>query len=200
MDLTNKQLEIIHASSYLITSKGLSGLTIKNLASEMGFVESALYRHFRSKEDIIVLLVRYLYQNVSNRIQPILNMDMSAEHKIRSIFSSHFQFVNENRQFVIVMMSEGLIDESVNIKNEAQKILGFMISTVHSLLDQVFLVHPLRAQLDILAQARLLLGGFRMMLLQWKISNFQFDIIENGNQLIDNYFVLIHSHQSVIHD
>jgi TetR/AcrR family transcriptional regulator, fatty acid metabolism regulator protein len=197
MKLTNRQLEIIQASGRLITTKGLSGLTIKNLASEMDFVESALYRHFKSKEDILVLLVRYLYQNVFDRIQPILDTDESAEDKIRSIFESHFQFVNENRHFVIVMMSEGLIDESDNIKNEAQKILGFMMSTIHLLMEQVFCMHSLSPNLDIIAQVRLVLGGFRMTLLQWKLSNFQFDIVENGNQLIDNYFVLIHSHQSV---
>jgi AcrR family transcriptional regulator len=40
--------------------KGIKGLTIKILAKEMGFSESAIYRHFESKEDIIVLLFNAL--------------------------------------------------------------------------------------------------------------------------------------------
>jgi len=42
MEISDRQLEIIEASGKIITKHGLANLTIKNLASEMGFVESAL--------------------------------------------------------------------------------------------------------------------------------------------------------------
>jgi AcrR family transcriptional regulator len=52
-ELSERQLEIIEAAGKVITSSGVSGLTIKNLAKEMKFSESAIYRHFTSKEEII---------------------------------------------------------------------------------------------------------------------------------------------------
>ena len=45
-DLSTRQLEIIEVSGKILMQKGILGLTTKNLAQEMKFSESALYRHF----------------------------------------------------------------------------------------------------------------------------------------------------------
>lgn len=49
MEIKVRQLEIIEAAGEILTESGLAGLTTKNLALKMGFAESALYRHFKSK-------------------------------------------------------------------------------------------------------------------------------------------------------
>jgi TetR/AcrR family transcriptional regulator, fatty acid metabolism regulator protein len=118
MSITDRQLQIITASGKILTERGVSGLTIKSLAAEMGFVESALYRHFKSKEDILILMIQYLNQNVQSRIEPIITGDGNAVEKIKKIFESQFRFLNQNRHFVIAMMSEGLLDESAGIKKK----------------------------------------------------------------------------------
>jgi AcrR family transcriptional regulator len=48
MEISAKQLEIIKAAGRILTASGVSGLTIKELAKEMQFSESAIYRHFES--------------------------------------------------------------------------------------------------------------------------------------------------------
>ena len=53
-ELSGRQIEIIEAAGRILTVSGISGLTIKNLANEMKFSESAIYRHFKSKEEIII--------------------------------------------------------------------------------------------------------------------------------------------------
>lgn len=58
MEITPRQLEIIEATGKILTKSGTSGLTIKNLAKEMNFSESAIYRHFASKE--ILYLPRWI--------------------------------------------------------------------------------------------------------------------------------------------
>ena len=58
--ISDRQLEIIEATGKILTASGLSGLTIKNLAKEMKFTESAIYRHFESKEAIIITMLNYL--------------------------------------------------------------------------------------------------------------------------------------------
>ena len=56
---SKRQHEIIASAGKLLMEKGIKGLTTKNLAQEMGFSESALYRHFTNKEDIVVLLLQH---------------------------------------------------------------------------------------------------------------------------------------------
>ncbi len=66
--ITARQKEIIAASGKLLTQSGINGLTIKNLAAEMGFTEGAVYRHFKSKEEIILLMLEYLAENMDERL------------------------------------------------------------------------------------------------------------------------------------
>ena len=65
--ISDRQLEIIEAAGKILTAAGISGLTIKNLAKEMKFSESAIYRHFTSKEEIIIALLEYLAQSMDER-------------------------------------------------------------------------------------------------------------------------------------
>jgi len=51
--LTDRQIEIINKSIDIIATKGIQGLTIKNLSKEIGISEPAIYRHFESKTDIL---------------------------------------------------------------------------------------------------------------------------------------------------
>ena len=70
--ISNRQLEIIAAAGKILTASGVSGLTIKNLAKEMKFSESAIYRHFASKEEIIIAMLEYLAQNIDERYSCLL--------------------------------------------------------------------------------------------------------------------------------
>ncbi|HCB88771.1 MAG TPA: TetR/AcrR family transcriptional regulator, partial [Porphyromonadaceae bacterium] len=65
MEITPRQLEIIEATGKILTASGANGLTIKNLAKEMQFSEGAIYRHFSSKEEIIIMMLKYLKTNIS---------------------------------------------------------------------------------------------------------------------------------------
>ena len=78
-----RQLEIIDAAGRILTASGVSGLTIKNLANEMKFSEGAIYRHFTSKEEIIISLLDYLSNDMDERLAKVTilrDMDVKMKH------------------------------------------------------------------------------------------------------------------------
>ena len=91
MEITPRQTEIIEAAGKILTSSGVSGLTIKNLAKEMGFSESAIYRHFKSKEEIIVAMLNYLADDIDKRLTD-LNKPVEPDEQFKSLFREQFRF------------------------------------------------------------------------------------------------------------
>ena len=87
--------------------KGVKGLTTKNLAIEIGFSESALYRHFKNKEDIIVLLLDHLYNNIKERLEETQKNNNAPSEKLKAIFRSQFHYFSHNPHFIIAILSEG---------------------------------------------------------------------------------------------
>lgn len=196
MNITDRQLEIIEAGGKILCHQGISGLTVKNLAAEMGFVESALYRHFKSKEDILVLMFRYLYQNIQERLDRIQALPAAPEDRLKQIFHSQFTFLHNNRHFVIAMLSEGLIDESEKIKTEVLQIMSYKLNLIRSLLLEAMLAGDIKTPVSADTLLHFLMGGFRMLTLKWKLSDFQFNIITEGDTLLQDFFIMIHHHEN----
>ena len=126
MEITPRQLEIIEATGKILTKSGTSGLTIKNLAKEMNFSESAIYRHFASKEDIILAMMDYLAESIDERLTN-LSQTTSPEEKFRAMFEEQFNFFSKNRHYVVAVFSDGLMDESLRINEAIMKLLAIKI-------------------------------------------------------------------------
>ena len=106
MEITERQTEIIEAASELLTRNGLGGLTIKNLAKEMRFSESAIYRHFESKEEIIVTMLYYLDDNMKQRLSLALAGVVHPEEKLKALFANQFAFFSEHPHFIVARIGE----------------------------------------------------------------------------------------------
>lgn len=191
MNITDRQLEIIQAAGKLLASKGLSGLTVKTLAAEMGFVESALYRHFKSKDDILVLMLEYLYQNIQERFEPILVQDVDAKTKLVQIFDSQFRYFKDNPHFVIVVLSDGLIDESEGMRNQVIKMFLYKIQIINELVSQCITNGNMEPVLPQETLIHFLMGGFRLTMFKWKTLKFSFDLVKEGNQMINDFFTMV---------
>ena len=71
--ITERQLEIIESAGKILTISGVGGLTIKKLAKEMGFSEAALYRHFKSKEELAVHTLDHQFMKTTQQIEETLS-------------------------------------------------------------------------------------------------------------------------------
>ena len=191
MTITDRQLEIIQAAGKRLAGNGLSGLTVKTLAADMGFVESALYRHFKSKDDILVLMLEYLYQNIQERFEPILAQEADAKTKLVQIFDSQFRYFKDNPHFVMVVLSDGLIDESESIRNQIIKMFLYKIQIINELVSECITHGKIQPVLPQESLIHFLMGGFRLTMFKWKTLKFSFDLDKEGNQMIEDFFTLV---------
>ena len=191
MVLTHKQKEIIEASGRVITQKGFSALTVKNLAIEMGFVESALYRHFHSKEDLIIMLIKFLQSNMEERFEPILKSDLTDLDKIKYIFESQFSYISEHPYFLIAILSEGIPDDSPQIRESLLNLLSYKMDVINNLFHNLVHAGERQSAINVANLVLFLMGGFRILLLKWKLTEFSFDLKKEGNELIHSFFQII---------
>lgn len=79
--ISDRQFEIIVAAGKILSTSGVGGLTIKNLAREMGFSESAIYRHFDSKEAIIIAMLNFLAEDMDVRLSRVISTQKKTNGK-----------------------------------------------------------------------------------------------------------------------
>jgi TetR/AcrR family fatty acid metabolism transcriptional regulator len=192
IDTTSKrQQEIIESAGKLLMEKGIKGLTTKNLAIEMAFSESALYRHFKNKEDIIVLLLDYLGSNIKERLDIISENDSTSEEKLKQLFSSQFHFFSKNPHFVVAILSEGLFDESEKINQSILKVIQYKMQLIAKIIEDGKQNNEFTNSLETEEILHIIIGSFRMMMLKWKFSKFEIDLINHGNKIMDTTIKLL---------
>lgn len=184
IETSNRQLEIIEAAGKLLMDNGIKGLTTKNLASQIGFSESALYRHFKNKEDIIVLLLDYLFSNIKERLDVIEQKETSSINKLEAVFKSQFAFFNENKHFIVAILSEGLFDETEKIYSSMHKIINYKAQLISTIVNEGKDNNELNNSIPTQEMVHIIMGSFRLMMLKWKLSKFQIDLITEGNKIM----------------
>lgn len=189
--ISNRQLEIIEAAGKILTASGVSGLTIKNLAKEMKFSESALYRHFTSKEEIIVALLEFLAVNMDERLTNAISKEQSPEKKFTTLFKNQFAFFSKNPHFVVAVFSDGLMEESERINETILKIMTVKMKHLMPIILAGQHQKVFTNSITIDELIHMVMGTFRLQMFKWRIANFQFDIIRNGNNLMQSVLTLI---------
>lgn len=192
LDKTSKrQQEIIESAGKLLMEKGIKGLTTKNLAQEMEFSESALYRHFKNKEDIILLLIRFLSENINLRFETILKAENNAEEKFLALFLSQFQFFKKNPHFIVIVLSDGLMDNSEDIKKSIKKLIETNFAALKKIMTDGQESKLFNQEMEADSLVHFAMGTFRLQMLQWKLSNFNFDVEAKGMKTMTDLLTLL---------
>lgn len=192
MELKTRQLEIIEAAGRLLTQKGVNGLTIKNLAKEMKFSESAIYRHFESKEDIIVALLRYLADTIDTRLRSMTRSG-SPEADLKSLFDEQFLFFSEHHHFVVAVFSDGLMEESLQINEAIQSLIGIMVKHLSVIVRDGQARGVIRVDVAAEQLVQIILGTYKLQMFRWRLSVFSFDLKSDGSQLVEALLRLVKS-------
>ena len=190
-EISNRQLEIIEVSGKILIEKGIKGLTTKTVAAQMNFSESAIYRHFKSKEEILIALLLLLKQNMRIRLAAEIKSEKTASDNFKAVFASQFNYFKRNPHFVVAVLSDGLIDESTEIKAVILQLMQNKMQILSQILEQGKQSNEFTKEISTEDLLPIILGSFRFQMLKWKLSNFQYDISIEGNKTIDNLLILI---------
>jgi AcrR family transcriptional regulator len=193
--ISDRQLEIIGAAGKILTVSGISGLTIKNLAKEMKFSESAIYRHFTGKEEIIIALLKYLARNMDERYTKAISAEQTPEEKFVTLFQSQFSFFEKNPHYVVAVFSDGLMEESQRINETILEIMGVKMKHLMPIIMEGQEKKTFTSEITTDELMHIVMGTFRLQMFKWRVANFQFDIKINGDKMIQSVLTLIRNKQ-----
>ena len=189
--IKTRQLEIITAAGEILTESGIAGLTTKKLATKMGFAESALYRHFTGKEEIMVTMLQYLAADMDKRLKDcLLNID-KPEFQLKEVFNNQFEFFKKNPHFLVAIFSDGLLEESKVINDAIMQIMAVKRKYLLQIIKKGQEEGVFKNTLSVDDMVHIVMGSFRLHMLQWRMAAFSFDVKLKGNKLMTSILTLI---------
>jgi AcrR family transcriptional regulator len=189
-ELSERQKEIIKASLELIAEKGIQGLTIKNLSKKIGLVESAIYRHYESKTQILIAILDSItVETKSNDLAKVESVISFLEKRLKN----HFLTFTENPALVSVVFAEDLFQNDPLLVEKTKAKVEKSISEVAKLIKVGQQNGEIRNDIDSEQVSIMINGSVRMLVKQWKMSEYSFDLIQKGNKLIKSLKLLLKS-------
>jgi len=180
---TTRQLEIIQTALEIIAESGIQELTTKLLAARIGFSEAAIYRHFKSKLEILEAVLGYFGNAKEKKIYEIIASNSNPFAKMEAVLRFHFEMFTLQPALAAVIFSEASFQ---NDKILAQKTISLMVNTQRDFLKIIFSaneLHLLREDIPPEHLVLIIMGSMRLIVNKWHLSKQNFDLIREGNRL-----------------
>jgi len=170
--------QIVNAAKKLIIKHGSENLTIRAIAHEVGLSEGALYRHFKSKRDILSLLADTIEADLLGDIK-VSNIESESYSKILdSILRGHLSAIKQRQgiSFQVIAMCISFGDKKLN--KRLSEIIYKYIEEIKSLLHRGVESGELRENLNLDGTALLFFGMIQSLVNIWALSNYEINLEE----------------------
>ena len=190
-EITERQQEIINVSLALITESGIQSLTIKNLAKRIGFAESAIYRHYENKIQILLAILDFFKRNTEQLFSNQLNSNENALVRIEKLFVTHFRKFTNTPSLVAVIFSEEIFRNEKQLSTKVAEIMNLNIASLTTIIKDGQQKGEIRNDIEASHLATMILGSLRMFVKQWSMSNYSFNLENKGNELSNSIKTLL---------
>ena len=178
-EFSQKQLNLINISLDIILNEGIQSLTIKKLSTRAGVTDPAIYRHFKSKFDILYSLLDFFEKHSEMFLENIINDTSKGLEKMKIFFLTHCKRFNENKAFAIIMFSEEIFIDNEELENKLLQIISKQKKVLMSIIEEA---QEQKTVKDIPKEHifTLFIGSLRFLVSQWKMNKFKDNLEEMG--------------------
>lgn len=190
-DFTKRQIEIMEAATLRIYKFGIQELTIKNLAADLNLSEAALYRHFISKNEILLGLLTYFILEMSDRIDVIVADKKQPSELLRKIFDSQLKSFTQKPAIVSVIFSEGIFQFNKELSEKVSVMMTLMQNSIQAIIIRGQKEGVYGKLLGAAPIATIIMGSMRMVVLKWKLSGNKSDLVKEGKNILNGLLKMI---------
>jgi len=96
---------IQEATMRVIARKGMAAATMQEIAEEAGVAKGTIYLYFRDRDELVEKTFETAMTQLGDRIDKVLETDLSFEEKLREALRVRLAFFRENREFFRLYLS-----------------------------------------------------------------------------------------------
>lgn len=191
-DFTERQIEIMEAATLRIDKFGIQELTIKNLASDLSLSEAALYRHFKSKNEILLGLLTYFILEMNERLAVIIeDKEKQPSELLKKIFVSQLNTFVKKPAIVSVIFSEGIFQFNKELSDKVSTMMVLMQKNISALITRGQNEGVYAKLLGPDTITTIIMGSMRMVVLKWKLSGNKSNLVNDGKNVLNGLLKMI---------
>jgi AcrR family transcriptional regulator len=178
-----RKQQIIEAARKLIIKRGSEHLTVRSIAKEVNITEAAIYRHFKSKREILSFLMSQISETMLEEINRTSVGQAAPVKAIEEILKYHLSEIEQRRGMSFQVIAEILSFGDKKLNTEVYESINRYLDRLKALLSEAARSGGVRENLDLDASALLCFGALQGLVNVWALSNYSFDLVEKYNSV-----------------
>ncbi len=182
-EYSEKQQHIISSSMHLIVDKGMSNLTIRNIAKEIGVTEPAIYRHFESKHAILIALIDTLQAAIVPHFSLIRKGIESNKSTFIPFLTALFTTIENNPSYALFVFSEEAFHSDPELRPHLCNLLSKILSSIETEFTLLEHSSDWKKNISIKDGAIIMLSIIRFTITRWHLSHGTTNLIDQIDPL-----------------
>ncbi|HAA94954.1 MAG TPA: hypothetical protein DHW65_01965 [Dehalococcoidia bacterium] len=184
---TIRKHQIVEAARGLITEKGMDAVTIDAIADAVGLSEGAIYRHFSSKQQILLLLIDELEHDLLRSVEKAQEIEPNALRVLECILETHLADVEGSRGVSFVVVSEAMSFEGIGLADRVRDMLERYLNVLQGVMRRGVREGTFHSGLDIEAAALTFFGMIQSTATIWALSGYSWSLDRWRSQILEIY-------------
>jgi AcrR family transcriptional regulator len=101
-----RKRQIAGAAMSLIARQGVKGLSVAAVARKVGLVPSALYRHFKGKEEILEATIELVRDLIAENVRSVRRESPQPLDQLKRLMMRHIQMIQEFQAIPRIVFSD----------------------------------------------------------------------------------------------
>lgn len=184
----SRKESIILSAIEIIDELGIHELSIRELAGRQGVSEPALYRHFKSKQDIVLAVLDY-YSHFDTMIaDTIKKRDFSARDGIRFFVHSYSENLENYPALTAILFSYDILMYNPETGEKIKEIIALRTNTIRDLVEEGQKNGEISSNFSSEDLTDIILGTGRFIILKWRIDKYGYSLKERSMKALESLF------------
>lgn len=177
--LLHTKESLILSTIEVINEHGLQGLTTREVAKRQGISESTIFKHYKSKNELILAVLEYFSQYDQAIIDSLGLKEFKPIEAIMYFVEAYVTYYENYPEITAITLSyEGLMHEA-ELSDVVKSIITQRINTIQTLIEEAKRQSQIPGHVDTESLADLIIGLERMVILRWRLANHNFSLKEH---------------------
>ncbi|MBA4394466.1 MAG: TetR/AcrR family transcriptional regulator [Desulfobacca sp.] len=174
-----RQKQIARAAMALIAEQGMKGLSVAAVARRVGLVPSALYRHFKGKDDILEATIELVRDLLLENVRIVRQESPLPLEQLRLLLVRHIQMVREFQAIPRIIFSDERLSSHSGKRTATYKIIREFLDQVSDVVSQGQQQRYINPDLNPGTVSVMFLGLVQPPVVLWYLSNGKFDLTKH---------------------
>jgi AcrR family transcriptional regulator len=171
-----RRKQIVSAARKLIVKYGSENVTVRKMAKEIGVTEGAIYRHFKSKKDILLLLIGDIEETLIEDVKSSDHGELNSLDILDKIINLHISSIEQRKGITFQVIAEIISLGDKKLNEKVAKVIDSYTESIQTILTEGVQSGIIRSDINLNAAARLFFSMTQGLVNIWALNQYDFNL------------------------